>query len=208
MESDLASFPQEQTNELLYQFLERKHIVVYHRCFECTLISFVQISSPSPVCDHVFKRLESYLTSVLAFLVESFFHFLGDHIPDCLHCGSWKFVLVWNVQSHADDVIGCNSLTLLPLQTDFENSHQGSLYLLALLLFMHYCWCIWHLGCNSPVSDHVHLESHHVAFWMCGAKWVMSSWMIILQISAVRQAQNFLLWHHESYWREVVKHAC
>ena len=29
MESDLASFPREQTNELLYQFLERKHIVIY-----------------------------------------------------------------------------------------------------------------------------------------------------------------------------------
>ena len=61
------------------------------------------------VCDHVFKHLESYLTSVLAFLVESFFHFLGgDHILDCLHCGSCKFVLIWNVQSHADDVVGCN----------------------------------------------------------------------------------------------------
>ena len=51
-----------------------------------------------PVCDHVFKYLENY------------FHFLGgDHIPDCLHCGSCKFVLIWNVQSHADDVVGCNS---------------------------------------------------------------------------------------------------
>ena len=70
-----------------------------------------------PFCDHVFKYLENY------------FYFLGDDcILDCLHCGSCKFILIWNVQSHADDVVGCNSLALLPLQTDFENSHQGSLY--------------------------------------------------------------------------------
>ena len=129
-------------------------------------------------------------------------HFLGgkflggDHIPDCLHCGSWKFVLIWNVQSHADDVVGCNSHFAVTANWPWKLSPRKVLFLLA--LFMYYCWCIWHLGCNSPISDHVTLESHHVAFWMCGAK-VMSSWMIILQNFSSQAGTKFFTvapWEH------------
>ena len=129
-------------------------------------------------------------------------HFLGgkflggDHIPDCLHCGSWKFVLIWNVQSHADDVVGCNSHFAVTANWPWKLSPRKVLFLLA--LFMYYCWCIWHLGCNSPISDHVTLESHHVAFWMCGAK-VMSSWMIILQNFSSQAGTKFSTvapWEH------------